>query len=116
MMPSTDIKDFQALMAEPLRLEAVKAQIEKDFGLAGFEFTGDIITWEALIEALTKSIETIRTRNSSQWMKIVYRVDLTEKQYRFVKALGGDSHENLAKAVVLREFQKVLTRERYSKS
>jgi hypothetical protein len=47
-------------------------------------------------------------------MKIVYRVDLTEKQYRFVKALGGDSDENLAKAVVLREFQKIITRERYS--
>lgn len=113
-MSATDLQEFQALMAEPTRLQAVKAQIEKDFGLAGFEFSADLFSWDALLAELSAGIANIRSRNAGNWMKIVYRVDLTEKQYRFVKALGGDSDENLAKAVVLREFQKIITRERYS--
>jgi hypothetical protein len=47
-------------------------------------------------------------------MKIVYRVDLTEKQYKFVQNLGGSTPLNMAKAVVLREFQKVKNRLIYS--
>jgi len=113
-MSATDLQEFQALMAEPTRLQAVRAQIEKDFGLSGFEFSSELVSWEALLEELSAGIASIRIRNAGTWMKIVYRVDLTEKQYRFVKTLGGDSDENLAKAVVLREFQKIITRERYS--
>lgn len=113
-MSATDFKEFQALMAEPTRLQAVKAQIEKDFGLSGFEFSPELVSWDALLAELSAGIANIRSRNAGTWMKIVYRVDLTEKQYRFVKDLGGDSDDNLAKAVVLREFQKIITRERYS--
>ncbi len=113
-MSATDLKEFQALMAEPTRLQAVKAQIEKDFGLSGFEFSPELVSWDALLAELSAGIANIRSRNAGTWMKIVYRVDLTEKQYRFVKDLGGDSDDNLAKAVVLREFQKIITRERYS--
>jgi hypothetical protein len=47
-------------------------------------------------------------------MKVVYRVDLTEKQYKFVQRMGGSTPENMAKAVVLREFQKVYTRKHFS--
>jgi hypothetical protein len=47
-------------------------------------------------------------------MKVVYRVDLTEKQYKFVQRMGGNTPENMAKAVVLREFQKVYTRKHLS--
>ncbi len=111
----TDLQEFQTLLAEPLRLDAVKAQIEKDFGLSGFTFKSNISTWEALLSELSLGISKIRQGKSGDWMKIVYRVDLTEKQYRFVKTLGGDSDENLAKAVVLREFQKIISRERYSR-
>jgi hypothetical protein len=113
-MSETVLQEFQALMCESSRLVAVQAQIEKDFALSGFVFSGPLISWEVLLLELSAGIATLRNRNAAQWMKIVYRVDLTEKQYRFVQALGGDSDENLAKAVVLREFQKIITRERYS--
>lgn len=113
-MSATDLKEFQTLMAEPTRLQAVKTQIEKDFALSRFEFSPELISWDALLAELSAGIANIRSRNAGTWMKIVYRVDLTEKQYRFVKDLGGDSDDNLAKAVVLREFQKIITRERYS--
>jgi hypothetical protein len=106
---------FQSLTHESARLESVKFQIEKDFGLSGFCFSTQVHSWEELIGELTQGIQQIRDTCPSNWMKIVYRVDLTEKQYRFIQELGGDSHENLAKAVVLREFQKIVTREQYRK-
>lgn len=40
-------------------------------------------------------------------MRAVNRVDLSENQYRKVKSMPGNFCENLAKAAVLRAFQKV---------
>ena len=92
-------------------LMAVKDQIEKDFGLMGFTFGQDVYpTLESMIPELVACIETLQTQHHSTWMKVVYRVDLTEKQYRFVQSMGGNTPENMSKAVLLREFQKVYTR------
>ena len=92
-------------------LLAVKDQIEKDFGLMGFTFSQAIYpTLESMIPEICNCIETLQTQHNSTWMKVVYRVDLTEKQYRFVKNMGGNTPENMSKAVLLREFQKVYTR------
>jgi hypothetical protein len=92
-------------------LMAVKDQIEKDFGLMGFTYCQDFYpTLESMIPELLNCIEILQTQHNSTWMKVVYRVDLTEKQYRFVKNMGGNTPENMSKAVLLREFQKVYTR------
>lgn len=92
-------------------LMAVKDQIEKDFGLMGFTFGQELYpTLESMIPELHACIETLQTQHHSTWMKVVYRVDLTEKQYRFVQSMGGNTPENMTKAVLLREFQKVYTR------
>ena len=63
-----------------------------------------------MIAELLACIETLQTQHHSTWMKVVYRVDLTEKQYSFVQSMGGNTPENMSKAVLLREFQKVYTR------
>jgi hypothetical protein len=112
-MDASTLREFQTLTNGLSRLERMKQQIEKDFGLAGFLFSEDISSWEALLDELAQAIKILRGRNDGTWMKVVFRVDFTEKQYRFVKELGGDSDENLAKAVILREFQKIITREQY---
>lgn len=92
-------------------------QIEKDFGISGFLFSGDDYTdLASLFPELLLVVENLRTHRNSDWMKIVYRVDLTEKQYKFVQKMGGDTHENMAKAVLLREFQKVQTRKQHSRT
>lgn len=92
-------------------MAAVKDQIEKDFGLMGFSFINEFYpSLESMIPELCLCIETLQSQHQSTWMKVVYRVDLTEKQYRFVKNMGGNTPENMAKAVLLREFQKVYTR------
>ena len=67
-----------------------------------------------LIPELELAIEQLQQQNHSKWMKIVYRVDLTEKQYKFVQKMGGSTPLNMAKAVILREFQKVKNRLLYS--
>jgi hypothetical protein len=67
-----------------------------------------------LIPELEMAIEQLQQQNHSKWMKIVYRVDLTEKQYKFFQKMGGSTPLNMAKAVILREFQKVKNRLLYS--
>lgn len=96
-------------------IQDVVIQIEKDFGMSGFEFkNAPYSKLELLIPELEAIIFELQQNNHSKWMKIVYRVDLTEKQYKFVQNLGGSTPLNMAKAVVLREFQKVKNRLLYS--
>ncbi len=93
----------------------VIAQIEKDFGMASFEFkNAPYLKIEQLIPELESVISDLQRENHSKWMKIVYRVDLTEKQYKFVQNMGGSTPLNMAKAVILREFQKVKNRLNFS--
>jgi hypothetical protein len=96
-------------------IQKVIEQIEKDFGMASFEFeNAPYPKIEMLIPELEMAIEQLQQQNHSKWMKIVYRVDLTEKQYKFVQKMGGSTPLNMAKAVILREFQKVKNRLLYS--
>jgi hypothetical protein len=119
--PSENITPFpddpNNMLGSPLYIEDIRCQIEKDFGIAGFTFSGDDYTELAsLLPELLNEVTKLRTTRNSDWMKVVFRVDLTEKQYQFVKKMGGDTHENMAKAVLLREFQKVHTRKQYSRT
>ncbi len=95
----------------PEMIQAVMVQIEKDFFLAQFFFSlGLHKSLESLLPEIVSCIENLRFNKPALWMKIVNRVDLSEKQYLFVQKMGGPSSENMAKAVVLREFQKVYSR------
>lgn len=116
-IPNNQSNDFITELGSPLYLEEIKFQIEKDFGISGFLFSGENYSdLASLLPELLTAVENLRTHRNADWMKIVYRVDLTEKQYRFVQKMGGDTHENMAKAVLLREFQKVHTRKQHSRT
>jgi len=105
---------FDSMIKGNLYLEDVKFQIEKDLGLGGFTFKNDSYTkLEDFLIELTDFVKKIRSEHHSKWMKIVYRVDLTPKQYKFVQQMGGDTDDNMAKAILLRIFQKVQTRKNY---
>ncbi len=109
-----DITLFDTMIKGNLYLEDVKFQIEKDLGLGGFTFDKDsYLKLEDFLTELTNFVQKIRSEHHSKWMKIVYRVDLTSKQYKFVQQMGGDTDENMAKAILLRIFQKVQTRKYY---
>ncbi|MBM3438934.1 MAG: hypothetical protein ACKOXR_00060 [Bacteroidota bacterium] len=112
--PNTWTAELPSSLTQELIL-GVKDQIEKDFGLMGFTFSVALpLNLEALLPELTECIAQLQQHHHGTWMKVVYRVDLTEKQYKFVQRMGGNTPENMAKAVVLREFQKVYTRKHFS--
>lgn len=109
----TDISEFDAT---PEMLLATKLQIEKDLGLSGFAYVHleHPKNLPEMVPELAMKIEELKEKGSSDLMKIVYRVDLTERQYKKVSAMPGLWHENLAKAIVLREFQKIIIRKKFS--
>jgi hypothetical protein len=114
MTTHNEIAESQNLFLGNLYLNEVKEQIEKDFGAVGFEYKNtSFLHLHDLLPELLEVIHALRIEKRDVWMRIVYRVDLTEKQYRFVQLMGGDTDENMAKAVLLREFQKVQTRKHY---
>jgi hypothetical protein len=89
-------------------------QIEKDFAISGFTYqTRTANSLPALVPELLQEIVRLKEIKSPELMRIIYRVDLTEKQYARVNSMVGDQSENLAKAIVLRSFQKVHIRRNY---
>lgn len=110
-----EILDLTAIGNLEEFLEAVAFQVEKDFGLMGFEFHHrPYANLESMLPELEIAVDHARTKQPALWMKIVYRVDLTEKQYRFAQGMQGETSANLAKGVLLREAQKVYTRKKFA--
>lgn len=101
--------------ATPEVLHKVKVQIEKDLALCGFTYSFEYpANLPAMVPELHAKILELKEKNSSDIMKIVYRVDLTEKQYKKLSQMPGEWAENFAKAIVLREFQKIIIRKKFS--
>ena len=95
-------------------LQKVKLQIEKDLALCNFTYPFETVRdLPALVPELLAKIEELKQRGSADIMKIIFRVDLTERQYKKVGNMEGEWALNLAKAIVLREFQKIVIRKRY---
>lgn len=111
-----DTDDILPHDATPEILLQTKLQIEKDLGLADFQYegVGQPLDLPSLVPELALKIEKLRNSGSSDLMKIIYRVDLTERQYKKVSLMPGEWSENLAKAIVLREFQKIVIRKKFS--
>lgn len=109
-----DFSEINLRDATPEMLLKVKVQIEKDLALSSFTYSIEQPdNLQQLVPELHNKIAELKEKNSADIMKIVYRVDLTEKQYKKVAAMEGDWAQNLAKAIVLREFQKIIIRSKY---
>lgn len=110
-----NLHELSDVNSTPEMLMQTKFQIEKDLGLAGFSYPemADPKDLTQLVPAVADKMEQLRSSGSSDIMKIVYRVDLTEKQYKKVCNMPGDWHLNMAKAIVLREFQKIVIRSKF---
>ena len=112
MNENTDLEQ-QNPSAEMLR-ETVE-QLTKDLGIAGFSFTNQSFdNLPAVAMEIAAFFETLEQSNPAALMRAVNRVDLSENQYRKVKSMPGNFCENLAKAAVLRAFQKVHMRKKFS--
>jgi hypothetical protein len=98
---------------EIIRLTA--AQIIKDFEIFGHEikFSGNEFTaYDELKNQIAPLLFDLYKNKSSAFQSLLYRIDISEK--KFSRLLDHSSSENfseqLAEAIIQREFQKVLTR------
>ncbi len=103
---------------EIIRLTA--EQVIKDFEIFGQEikFSGNELTaYEELKSQLAPLLLKLYQNNSSTFQSLLYRVDISEKNFRELleQSATGNFSEQLAEAVIQREFQKVLTRKFFSK-
>jgi hypothetical protein len=112
MTENTDLEQQNA-SAEMLR-ETIQ-QLEKDLGIAGFGFSQkEYNNLPSRAVEITAFYENLEQSNPPALMRAVNRVDLSENQFRKVKTMPGNFCENLAKATVLRAFQKVHMRKKFS--
>ncbi len=110
-----EVTDLKLINATEEILLKVKLQIEKDLSFCGFLYSLDSVKdLSSLLPELLEKIKELSRHGAGDIMKIVNRVDLTEKQYRTVNIMEGEWASNLAKGIVLREFQKIILRNRYS--
>lgn len=111
----TEINELDKFNASADMVQGTRIQLEKDTGIADFSFTEENYNdLPALVHELMAFYEHLEQSNPAALMRVVNRVDLSEQQYRKVKSMPGNFCENLAKASVLRAFQKVLIRKKYS--
>jgi len=101
---------------EIIRLTA--EQVIKDFGIFGFEivFSGNEYTaYAELHEQLAPLLFDLYKDNRSTFRSLLYRIDISEAQWKkFLKSGTDNISERLAALVIEREFQKVLTRKFFS--
>ena len=95
------------------------AQVVKDFGIFGIDFTfsGNALTaYEELKQQIKPVLFELFQRDKTRFQALLYRIDISEKQFR--KMIGTGENEDfpamMADAILQREFQKVLTRKFFS--
>jgi len=104
------------LLEKPGWLEKFKAQVHKDFELAGvlqyLPFL-ETRTLEELQQSFYRSVMALETGNSLK--NLLYRIDLTEKQIAAAarEQPGKPLQLVLAELMIKRILQKVVLKERY---
>ncbi len=102
---------------EIIRLTA--EQVIKDFEIFGHEikFSGnEFMAYDELKNQLAPLLLKLYQNNTSTFQSLLYRVDISEKKFRELLEISSQENfsDQLADAVIQREFQKVLTRKFFS--
>ncbi|WP_462251561.1 hypothetical protein [Ekhidna sp.] len=90
--------------------------VRKDFGLEdemGFE--KENISFDRLEEYLTKQVNYLLDNDLGRLLNALYRIDIPENTTKELlqNSKQGEIARNLARAIIEREKQKVLTRQKY---
>ncbi len=83
----------------------------KDVGLSLSSST--IPSLDELVKELTRAIQYLIDKDFEKLMHILYRIDVSENKVKKAFGLEQDVAEQIAKLIVEREQQKVITREKY---
>jgi len=111
-------QDYSDLAKYRCDLEIIRLtadQIIKDFGIFGHEikFSGNELTaYEELKSQIAPLLSNLNAQNLPAFQSLLYRIDISEKKFRELLNASSKNNfsEQLAEAVIQREFQKVLTR------
>jgi hypothetical protein len=110
-----DFQELASFTPDADILLATKTQLEKDVGIADFTFNEETYPdLPSMVAELQIFMADLQQKNPAALMRVVNRIDLSEGQYHKVKSMPGEFTENLAKASVLRAFQKVVLRKKLS--
>ena len=82
----------------------------KDVGLS---LSPSEINYDVLVKELTRAIEYLIEKDFEKLMHILYRIDVSEAKVKKVFGLEQDVAQQIAKLIIEREEQKVITRAKY---
>src|SRR5436189_6250842 len=111
--------DFEKYRTDLEIIRLTAEQVIKDFEIFGHElkFSGNEFTaYDELKNQIAPLLLKLYQNNTSAFQSLLYRVDISEKKFRDLleNNSGENFSEQLAEAVIQREFQKVLTRKFFS--
>lgn len=92
-------------------------QIQKDFQPYADElwYEGEIENaYNSILEQLASLIAVLLQKEAQAFMNILYRVDIPDKHFKRILDYAEDTSEELADAIIKREFQKVWIRLHFS--
>ncbi|WP_420316240.1 hypothetical protein [Ekhidna sp.] len=90
--------------------------IRKDLGLEEeLEFEGIENQFDRLEDYLTKQVNYLLDHDLNRLLNAMYRIDVAEKEVQKLLHFSnqGEIARNIAKAIISREKQKVITRQQY---
>lgn len=97
-------------------LDLVRQQIQKDFGLEGFqmEFEGSD-DLEDVYHKLYDQITRFVQQDFNGLMRLLYRIDISEhKVQRQMDLIQDDTARAISELIIKREIQKVILRKQFS--
>lgn len=113
MMP-----DVLHSLEKPELFEKFKAQLYKDFELAGLsDYAPQLVTnnLNDVYDIILNSVLLIERKDSTSLMTLLYRIDISQQQ---LKTASKNSANNLkqviAELIIKRILQKVILKEKYS--
>lgn len=105
-------------MEEVLLIERSYELIRKDFGLEGTDPDESIhFDFEWLLRQLTLHVNYLLDHDFNKLMNALYRIDIGESQVNEIltQSKSGEIGKEIARAIIEREKQKVITRQKYRK-
>jgi hypothetical protein len=112
------MSDLITNLGRPELFEKFKAQLYKDYEMAGVaDYTPKITSnnIDELYDKVLESVLLIERKDSTSLMTLLYRIDISQQQ---LKTASQNSSNNLkqvmAELIIKRILQKVILKEKYS--
>ena len=111
-LPQT-VNELLAKANQEVLLEAMIAQLNKDFQLANIDYSFDIkLSPEALKHALFKKLLHLIEHNYDDYLNLLYRIDVSEKELLGLSENSSDNMDGLTLVVLKRIYTKIWFRNR----